>query len=153
MFLLRIGELLEEWTHKKSVEDLAGTMALNVEKVWVRTETQEVLVSVQDVKIGDLIIVRTGNMIPLDGVVEEGEAMINQASITGESLPVRKTPGGFIYAGTVVDEGECIVRVVKVSGTGRYDRIAKMIEESEKLKSNTESRASHLADRLVPYSL
>lgn len=153
MFMLRLGEILEEWTHKKSVADLAGAMSLNVDRVWLKTEEQEVLVPVGDVREGDRIIVRTGNMIPLDGRVIFGEAMVNQASITGESLPVRKAAGSYAYAGTVVEEGECVIRVDRVSGGGRYDRIVRMIEESEKLKSAAEDRASRLADRLVPYTL
>ena len=153
MFLLGVGETLDEWTHKKSVADLARSMALNVDKVWMQTEAGDVLVSVSDVKVGDVITVNTGNMIPLDGKVVDGEAMINQASITGEPLPVRRCEGGYVYAGTVVEEGSCSVRVEKCSGAGRYDRIVKMIEESEKLKSGAESKAAHLADSLVPYSL
>ncbi len=154
MFLLRIGEILEEWTHKKSVDDLARTMSLGVDRVWVRTDSgEEVLVPVGDVRVGSNIVVRTGGMIPLDGKVVGGEATVNQASITGESLPVRKDAGSYAYAGTVVEEGECVIRVEKNSGSGRYDRIVKMIEESERLKSATEDKASHLADKLVPYSL
>ena len=153
MFMLHLGELLEDWTHKKSVSDLAGAMSLNVDKVWCLTEGQEVLRSVKDVGLGTQIIVRTGNMIPLDGKVVSGEAMVNQASMTGESLPVRKTPGSYAYAGTVVEEGDCVISVEKVSGGGRYDRIVKMIEESEKLKSTAEDHAARLADRLVPYTL
>lgn len=152
MFMLGLGELLEDWTHKKSVSDLAGAMSLNVDKVWLKNG-EETLVSVSDVKEGDRIIVRTGNMIPLDGKVVEGEAAVNQASMTGESLPVRKVCGSYAYAGTVVEEGECVIEVEKVSGGGRYDRIVKMIEESEKLKSTAEDKASRLADRLVPYTL
>ncbi len=155
MFLLDVGDILEEWTHKKSVDDLARTMSLNVDKVWMKSREDgvEVLVPVSEIRAGDEIVVRTGNMIPLDGRVAEGEATINQASITGESLPVRKAPGDVIYAGTVVEEGECTIRVEKTTGGGRYDRIVKMIEESEKLKSQTEDKASHLADKLVPYTL
>ena len=152
MFLLKIGDILEEWTHKKSVADLASTLSLNVDKVWAVKDGTEVLVPVRSMEVGDEFVVRMGSMIPLDGVVVSGEAMINQASITGESMPVRKTEGAYIYAGTVVDEGEICIRTAKISGTGRYDRIAQMIEVSEKLKSASESRASHLADRLVPYS-
>ena len=152
MFMLGLGELLEDWTHKKSVSDLAGAMSLNVDKVWLKNG-EETLVSVRDVKEGDRIIVRTGNMIPLDGKVVEGEAAVNQASMTGEALPVRKVCGSYAYAGTVVEEGECVIEVEKVSGGGRYDRIVKMIEESEKLKSTAEDKASRLADRLVPYTL
>lgn len=152
MFLLSIGDLLEEWTHKKSVDDLARTMALNVDKVWVKAQGTEVLVNVSDVQVGDTIIVHTGNVIPLDGKVCEGEASVNQASMTGESIPVRKTEGSYVYAGTVIEEGQCSIIVDKAAGTGRYDKIVTMIEESEKLKSGVESRASHLADKLVPYS-
>ncbi len=153
MFLLGVGETLDEWTHKKSVADLARSMALNVDKVWLQTEAGDVLVNVGDVKPGDVITVSTGNMIPLDGKVVGGELMVNQASITGEPLPVRRCEGGYVYAGTVVEEGSGSVRVDKCSGAGRYDRIVRMIEESEKLKSGAESKAAHLADRLVPYSL
>ncbi|MDO5547123.1 MAG: heavy metal translocating P-type ATPase [Eubacteriales bacterium] len=153
MFLLGVGETLEEWTHKKSVDDLARTMSLNVDKVWKVCGEQEELVSVLDVAVGDSIVVRMGNMIPLDGKVISGEVMVNQASMTGESVPVRKEAGSYVYAGTVVEEGTCTICVDKDLGSGRYDRIVRMIEESEKLKSATEDRASHLADRLVPYSL
>lgn len=153
MFMLNLGEILEDWTHKKSVADLADTMSLHVDKVWLKRDDQEVLVGICDVREGDCIIVRTGNMIPLDGKVISGEAMVNQSSMTGESLPVRKKEDSYVYAGTVVEEGECILRVDKVSGGGRYDRIVRMIEESEKLKSAAEDRASRLADRLVPYTL
>ena len=153
MFMLHIGELLEEWTHKKSVADLAGAMSLNVDKVWVKDGEQETLVPINEVQAGDCVIVRSGNMIPLDGKVIGGEASVNQASMTGEPLAVVKTAGSYVYAGTVVEEGECIISVDKVSGGGRYDRIVKMIEESEKLKSTAEDRASRLADRLVPYTL
>lgn len=153
MFLLKIGEILEEWTHKKSVDDLARTMALGVDSAWVKTDDTEVLVPISQIHLGDLVVVRTGNIIPLDGGVVSGEAMVNQASMTGESLPVKKEAGAYVYAGSVVEEGECILRVDKVSGTGRYDRIVKMIEESEKLKSESENRAISLADKLVPYTL
>ena len=153
MFMLRLGEILEEWTHKKSVADLAGAMALNVDKVWRKTGDTELLVPIGDVQAGDEIVVRTGCLIPLDGKVSEGEAMVNQASITGESMPVAKRPGSYVYAGTVAEEGECVVHVEKAMGGGRYDRIVKMIEESEKLKSTAEDKASRLADRLVPYTL
>lgn len=153
MFLLSVGEILEEWTHKKSVDDLARTMSLNVDKVWTLVQGEEVLLPLNEVEVGQEIIVRTGNMIPLDGKVSFGEAMVNQASMTGESIPVRKKIGSSTYAGTVVEEGECRIRVEKLAGSGRYDRIVKMIEESEKLKSATEDKASHLADKLVPYSL
>ena len=153
MFMLRLGEILEEWTHKKSVADLAGAMSLNVDKVWLQVNDTEVLVPVSDVKAGDCVVVRTGSMIPLDGKVVSGEAMVNQASMTGESMPVPKRPGSYVYAGTVAEEGECVVQVEKASGSGRYDRIVHMIEESEKLKSTAEDKAARLADRLVPYTL
>ena len=153
MFMLRLGEILEEWTHKKSVADLAGAMALNVDQVWVQAGETELLVPVSSVKAGDLVIARTGNLIALDGKVVSGEAMVNQSSMTGESMPVVKRPGSFVYAGTVVEEGECVFSVEKTSGGGRYDRIVKMIEQSEKLKSTAEDKASRLADRLVPYTL
>ena len=153
MFLLGIGEILEEWTHKKSVDDLARTMSLDVDKVWTVVQGEEVLLPINEVQIGAEIIIRTGNMIPLDGKLCSGEAMVNQASMTGEAVPVRKVAGSYAYAGTVVEEGECHIIVEKAAGSGRYDRIVKMIEESEKLKSSTEDRASHLADKLVPYSL
>ena len=154
MFMLRIGEILEEWTHKKSVDDLARTMSLNVEKVWVQSEDgQEVLTSLSQVRAGDRIVVRTATMVPLDGVVVSGNATVNQASITGESLPVAKEEGSYVYAGTVVEEGEVVVQVDKVSGEGKYDRIVRMIEESEKLNSISEQKATSLADRLVPFSL
>ena len=153
MFMLRIGDILEEWTHKKSVADLARTMSLNVDKVWVRDGSGEELRNISDVRVGDEVIVRMGSMIPLDGKLISGSAAVNQASMTGESMPVRKEEGSYVYAGTVVEEGECVIRVEKSLGSGRYDRIVHMIEDSEKLKSDTESQAYHLADRLVPYSL
>lgn len=153
MFMLRLGELLEDWTHKKSVSDLASAMSLNVDKAWLVSNGQEVLVPINQIQEGDHIVVRTGNTIPLDGKVVSGEAAVNQASMTGESLPVGKTVGSYTYAGTVVEEGECVIAVEKTAGDGRYDRIVKMIEESEKLKSTVEDNASHLADRLVPYTL
>ena len=153
MFMLRLGEILEEWTHKKSVADLAGAMSLQVESVWMESDGAEVLVPVGQVQVGDRIIVRTGSLIPLDGKVVSGEAMVNQASMTGESQPVPKKAGSFVYAGTVAEEGECVIRVEKAQGSGRYDRIVKMIEDSEKLKSSAEASASHLADKLVPYTL
>ena len=153
MFMLRIGEILEDWTHKKSVADLAGAMSLNVDKVWVKNDVNEELLPIGEVRENDLIIVRTGSLIPLDGKIAEGEATVNQSSMTGESLPVRKSVGSYVYAGTVVEEGECVIRVEKTSGGGRYDRIVKMIEDSEKLKSTAEDRASRLADKLVPYTL
>ncbi|WP_419028658.1 heavy metal translocating P-type ATPase, partial [Dysosmobacter sp.] len=153
MFMLRLGEILEEWTHKKSVADLASAMSLRVENVWQQVDGTEVLTKVTDVKPGDRIVIRTGGMIPLDGRVVEGEAMVNQSSLTGESMPVAKWPGSPVYAGTVAEEGECVVCVEKASGSGRYDRVVRMIEESEKLKSTAEDKASRMADRLVPYTL
>ena len=153
MFLLGLGELLEEWTHKKSVDDLARSMSLNIDRVWLKTEGGEVLAPLHQVQAGDRVAVRMGGMIPLDGVLLEGEVMVNQASLTGESIPVPKRPGSSVYAGTVVEEGECVLRVTQQSGEGRYDKIVAMIEQSEQLKSAAESRAAHLADRLVPYTL
>ena len=153
MFMLRLGEILEEWTHKKSVADLASAMSLRVENVWQQVDGTEVLTKVTAVKPGDRIVIRTGGMIPLDGRVVGGEAMVNQSSLTGESMPVAKRPGSPVYAGTVAEEGECVVCVEKVSGSGRYDRVVRMIEESEKLKSTAEDKASRMADRLVPYTL
>ena len=153
MFLLGIGELLEEWTHKKSVDDLARTMALNVGKVWLKSDGQEVLVSVNDISAGDEVVVHMGNVIPFDGEVSEGEAMVNQASLTGESLPIRKAEGNYVYAGTVLEEGELTILVKEVGGSSRFEKIVTMIEESEKLKSSLEGKAEHLADRLVPYTL
>ena len=153
MFLLNLGSLLEEWTRKKSLDDLARSMALNVDKVWVRAEGGEVLLPLTRVHAGDEIVVRSGNMIPLDGTVIEGEAMVNQAALTGESMPVRKTEGATVYAGTVVEEGECVFVAKAEGGANRYDKIVSMIEESEKLKSSTENRALQLADRLVPWCL
>ena len=154
MFLLGIGELLEEWTHKKSVDDLARTMSLNVDKVWIKEASgQEVLVSASRIRENDQIVVHMGNVVPFDGTVSDGEAMLNQASLTGESAPVRKTAGNTVFAGTVVEEGEITVLVRKAGGSSRYEKIAAMIEESEKLKSGLESKAEHLADKLVPYTL
>ncbi len=153
MFMLRLGEILEEWTHKKSVADLAGAMSLQVENVWLQAGDEEVLVPVGQVQVGDKIVVRTGSLIPLDGKVVSGEAMVNQSSMTGESQPVVKSPGSLVYAGTVAEDGECVIQVEKAQGSGRYDRIVKMIEDSEKLKSTVEASASHLADKLVPYTL
>ena len=153
MFLLTVGSLLEEWTRKKSLDDLARSMALNVDKVWVRTPQGEVLAPLTRVHAGDEVVVRSGNMIPLDGTVLEGEAMVNQAALTGESMPVRKTAGATVYAGTVVEEGECVLVAKAEGGANRYDKIVAMIEESEKLKSGTENRALQLADRLVPWCL
>ena len=153
MFLLELGELLEEWTRKKSVEDLARCMALNVDRVWLKTDLGEVLVSLSQVRPGERLVIRSGGMVPVDGVVTEGEATVNQASLTGESIPVAKRPGGLVYAGTVVEEGECTLEVRQASGQSRYDQIVSMIERSEQMKSATESRALHLADWLVPYTL
>ena len=153
MFLLNLGSLLEEWTRKKSLDDLARSMALNVDKVWVRSQGTEVLVPLTKVHSGDEVVVRSGNMIPLDGTVLEGEAMVNQAALTGESMPVRKAEGSTLYAGTVVEEGECVFIAKAEGGSNRYDKIVAMIEESEKLKSSTENRALVLADKLVPWCL
>ena len=153
MFMLGLGELLEDWTHKRSVNDLARTMSLGVERVWLKKDGTEVLVPIREIREGDEIIVRTGSMIPLDGKVISGDAEVNQATLTGEALPVHKKEGSYAYAGTVVEEGSCVIQVDKVTGSGKYDRIVKMIEESEKLKSEVESRAAHLADKLVPYCL
>lgn len=154
MFLLKIGEILEEWTHKKSVSDLANTMSLGIEKVWLKNKNdEEVLVPTNKVNVGDKIVLRTSNMIPLDGDVIDGGVTVNQSAITGESVAVNKTVGSRVYAGTVVESGECIIKVTQINGQGKYDRIVKMIEDSEKLKSLLESKASNLADRLVPFSL
>lgn len=154
MFLLKIGEILEEWTHKKSVSDLANTMSLGIEKVWLKNKNdEEVLVSANKVNVGDKIVLRTSNMIPLDGEVIDGGVTVNQSAITGESVAVNKTVGSRVYAGTVVESGECLIKVTQINGQGKYDRIVKMIEDSEKLKSSLESKASNLADRLVPFSL
>ena len=153
IFLLGIGEILEEWTHKKSVDDLARSMSLNVGKVWLCQGEQDILVSTSDVKAGDLVRVHMGNIIPFDGTVVSGEAMVNQASLTGESIPVQKNAEGIVYAGTVLEEGELVIRVDQTNGSSRYEKIVTMIEESEKLKTSMESKASHLADKLVPYTL
>ena len=153
MLLLGLGSMLEEWTHKKSLSDLARSMSLNIDKVWVKTEDGEVLLPINKVKENDKIVVRAGNLIPLDGKIIYGEAMVNQASLTGESIPVVKNAGSYVYAGTVVEEGECIFEIDKQNGDSRYDKIVSMIENSEKLKSNTEAKASSLADKLVPYTL
>lgn len=153
MFLLGIGELLEEWTHKKSVGDLARSMSLNIKKVWLKRDEQEILVPVSDILPGDRVIIYMGNVIPFDGEVSCGEGMVNQASLTGESLPVRRCEGQSVYAGTVLEEGELEIVVRAVSGSTRFEKIVTMIEDSEKLKSNLESKAEHLADRLVPYTL
>lgn len=153
MFLLGIGEILEEWTHKKSVDDLARSMSLNVSKVWLCNGQQEILVPATEIKESDLVRVHMGNVIPFDGTVISGEAMVNQASLTGESMPVRKCKDGFVYTGTVVEEGELTIRVKEVNGSSRFEKIVTMIEESEKLKSSLEGKAEHLADKLVPYTL
>lgn len=153
MFLLGIGEILEEWTHKKSVDDLARSMSLNIVNVWQITEDNEVLVPVDQIKENDRVRIHMGNVIPFDGVVVSGEAMVNQASMTGEAIPVQKNEGKYVYAGTVLEEGELVVQVKKTGGSSRFERIVEMIEESEKLKSSVESRAEHIADSLVPYTL
>lgn len=153
MFLLGIGEILEEWTRKKSVDDLARSMSLNIEKVWMLKNGQEILVDAAGIKPEDQVVVHMGNVISFDGMVTEGEALVNQASLTGEALPVRKTVEGYVYAGTVVEEGELTVCVKEAGGSGKFDKIVKMIEESEKLKSSLEGKAAHLADKLVPYTL
>ena len=153
MFLLGIGEIIEEWTHKKSVGDLARSMSLNVKKVWLKREDQEILVQSSEVQPGDEIIVHMGNVIPFDGEVSDGEGMVNQASLTGEAMPVRRVSGQSVYAGTVLEEGELQIRVKAVTGSTRYEKIVSMIEDSEKLKSSVEGKAEHLADRLVPYTL
>ena len=153
MFLLGVGELLEEWTHKKSVGDLARSMSLNVKKVWLKNDDQEVLVNASDIRPGDTVVVHMGNVIPFDGEVSGGEGMVNQASLTGESLPVRREKGKTVYAGTVLEEGELEILVKAVSGSTRFEKIVTMIEDSEKLKSALESKAEHLADKLVPYTL
>ena len=153
MFLLGVGELLEEWTHKKSVGDLARSMSLNVGKVWLKKNGQEILVPSEKIVSGDEVVVHMGNLVPFDGEVSDGEGMVNQASLTGESVPVRRTLGSVVYAGTVLEEGELTILVKQTGGSSRYEKITAMIEESEKLKSGLESKAEHLADRLVPYSL
>ena len=153
MFMLRLGEILESWTHKKSIADLASVMSLQVDHVWLQVDGTEVLAKVSDVRPGDRIVVRTGSVIPLDGKVLEGEASVNQSSLTGESMPIVKHSGSVVYAGTVVEEGECVICVEKASGSGRYDRVVRMIEESERLKSSVEDKSSKMADRLVPYTL
>ena len=153
MFLLGVGELLEEWTHKKSVGDLARSMSLNVGKVWLKKDGQEILVPSEKIVSGDEVVVHMGNLVPFDGEVSDGEGMVNQASLTGESVPVRRTSGSVVYAGTVLEEGELTILVKQTGGSSRYEKITAMIEESEKLKSGLESKAEHLADRLVPYSL
>lgn len=153
MFLLGIGEIIEEWTHKKSVGDLARSMSLNVNKVWLKRNEQEILVKSSDIETGDHVVIRMGNVIPFDGEVVTGEGMVNQASLTGESLPVRRSVGQSVFAGTVLEEGEIEVLVKAVSGSTRFEKIVTMIEDSEKLKSSVEGKAEHLADRLVPYTL
>ena len=153
MFLLGIGELLEEWTHKKSVDDLARSMSLNVGSVWLKNGNTEIKVPYNEIKTGDIVVARMSEIVPFDGEVVDGEAMINQASMTGESIPVRKTVGSYVYAGTVVEEGEISILVKETGGSGKFDKIVTMIEESEKLKSSLEGKAEHLADKLVPYSL
>ena len=152
MFLLEIGELLEDWTRKKSVADLAESLSLHVDRVWLKTPAGEVLTPIGQIQPGDQVVVRAGGVIPLDGVVAEGEVIVNQASLTGESVPVAKRPGGAVYAGTVVEEGECVLEVKQVSGQGRYDQIVEMIQRSEQMKSAAEAKASTLADKLVPYT-
>ena len=152
MFLLSLGEILEEWTHKKSVGDLARSMSLNISKVWLVRNGQEIMVPVTEIRSGDPVRVHMGNVIPFDGCVTDGEAMVNQASLTGESVPVRRTEGSTVYAGTVVEEGEITFKVKEANGSSKYEKIMAMIEESEKLKSSLESKAEHLADRLVPYT-
>jgi heavy metal translocating P-type ATPase len=152
MFLLGIGEILEEWTHKKSVDDLARSMSLNVSKVWLLQDGQQIQVPVSEIRVNDQVVIHMGTVIPFDGLVVSGDAMVNQSSFTGESLPVHKGETSSVYAGTVIEEGELTIRVTETAGSGRYDRIVTMIEESEKLKSSMESKAEHLADRLVPYT-
>ena len=153
MFLLGVGELLEEWTHKKSVDDLARSLSLNVSKVWTKRQGQEILIPASDIVTGDIVVVRVGNVIPFDGIVAEGEAMVNQASLTGEAVAVHKSAESYVYAGTVVEEGELAIIVKEIGGSSRFEKIVSMIEESERLKSNLEGKAEHLADRLVPYTL
>ena len=153
MFLLGIGEILEEWTHKKSVGDLARSMSLHVEKVWMKQDETEVLTDSSKIQKGDRIVVHMGNVIPFDGTVTDGEGMVNQASLTGESVAVRKSSGAGVFAGTVLEEGELTIQVTAIGGGSRYEQVVKMIEESEKLKSGLESKAEHLADRLVPWTL
>ncbi len=153
MFLLGVGEILEDWTHKKSVDDLARSMSLNITKVWMLSDEKEVLVDANQIKSGDKIVVHMGNLIPFDGVVIHGDGAVNQASLTGESLPVAKEVGGYVYAGTVLEEGELVVQVNAVAGANKFEKIVSMIEESEKLKSSMEGKAEHLADKLVPYTL
>lgn len=152
-FLLEIGDLLEGWTRKRSIEDLAHCMALNVDRVWLRNANgTEVLTSISQVRPGDQIVVRMGNLVPTDGIIPEGEVMVNQSSLTGESIPVAKRSGGMLYAGTVVEDGECVLDVRKASGNSRYDKIVSIIEDSQQLKSEAENKAANLADKLVPYT-
>ena len=153
MFLLGIGELLEDWTHKKSVDDLARSMSLNVSRVWMLVDGKEVLTAVNQITPGDRIVVRMGNIIPFDGTVTEGDGSVNQSSLTGESLPVAKSAGGYVYAGTVLEEGELTIEVKETAGSTKFEKIVTMIEESERLKSSMEGKAEHLADKLVPYTL
>lgn len=153
MFLLGIGEILEEWTHKKSVDDLARSMSLNISKVWLFADGKEILVDVEQVRPEDIVVIHIGNVVPFDGIVVEGSGAVNQASITGEALAVSKEIGGYVYAGTVLEEGELHIKVKETSGSNKYEKIITMIEESEKLKSGMEGRAAHLADKLVPYTL
>ena len=153
MFLLGVGEILEEWTHKKSVDDLARSMSLHIDKVWLKRDGQEMLVSSAEIQQGDMVVVRMGKVIPFDGIVLEGDGMVNQASLTGEAVPVHKQRESYVYAGTALEEGELIVRVDSTGGNSRFERIVAMIEESEKLKSSMEGKAAHLADKLVPYML
>jgi heavy metal translocating P-type ATPase len=153
MFLLEIGEILEEWTHKKSVDDLARSMSLNINKVWMLSDGKEILVNANQISQGDSVVIHMGNVIPFDGVVTEGSGAVNQSSLTGESLPVLKETGGYVYAGSVLEEGEITVMVKETSGSNKFEKIVRMIEESEKLKSTLEGRAAHLADKLVPYTL
>lgn len=152
MFLLELGELLEDWTRKKSVADLAESLSLHVDRVWLQTPAGEVLTPIAQVRPGDRVVIRAGGVIPVDGVLAEGEATVNQASLTGEPVPVPKRPGGAVYAGTVVEEGECVIEVRQASGQSRYDQIVTMIERSEQMKSAAEAKASGLADKLVPYT-
>ena len=153
MFLLGFGELLEEWTHKKSIDNLARSLSLHVTKAWKKVDGTEVLVSVDEIETGEQVVVHMGNVIPFDGVVAEGEALVNQASLTGEATAVRKAEGASVYAGTVMEEGTLTITVSKVGSDSKFEKIVKMIEESEKMKSNVEGKAAHLADKLVPYSL
>ena len=153
MFLLEIGEALEDWTRRRSIADLARCMSLNVDRVWLKTDSgEEVLVPIHQIHAGDQIVLRAGGLVPVDGILLEGQVTVNQASLTGESIPVSKRPGGMVYAGTVIEEGECLLKVMEASGNSRYDKIVAMIEDSQQLKSEAESKAAHLADKLVPYT-